>query len=208
MGIGATGVPITMKRALDNPTGSGDRRALQENGASRSCGRSHATSAGTLWMHLAVIVLLLTAGATLAYDGPTAGLEVGIPNGGSVVLDARAVMPLLDFPVQEQSVQFSARADLSYAIPAGGLPSLSASGIVSTVVGPEFFGLEPYLGAGVGLGFVAQGTVLTLHGLAGVRLPVAGGLFLVTEGQVTGGSGGLLGLGVGLGFEFSFGGER
>lgn len=153
-----------------------------------------------LLRRVALTALVLLSCSAYAQDG----LEVGVglfPTSG-VVANARVALPLFD----TDDVTHGVRADVSYAFE--GAPALAATYLLNGA--PEGDPYTRYLGAGLGVAFETGGAssiVASAHGLAGVRIPIAGGLHAFTEAIVAGnGFGASLDLGVGV--AYTFGGDQ
>lgn len=151
-----------------------------------------------------VRVAILTLLSAIAMSAHAEGLELGLgtyPFDG-FSLGARAVLPLFEM----NDVQHAGRADVAYGF--SGLPAFSVSYLLRG--GPVDSQVVRYLGAGVGVSFASEplGSVLVSgHGLAGLRVPLYGGLAAFGEVVVAGnGLGSRLSLGAGV--SFAFGGDR
>ena len=160
--------------------------------------------------HLVAVVLLfiltLTAGTTgRAYDGFTVALAGGIPVGGAMVLNARAIAPLLTIEPAEP-VDLAVRADVSYAIGGSELPSVGVTGLLA---GPKAADLPvaSYLGAGLSTSLSNLSSV-SWQVVTGWRVPVVDPLQLVFELQLAGLGLDLVAPTASLGVEFTFGGGQ
>ena len=122
------------------------------------------------------------------------------------MLNGRAIYPLLTLDRDDEPVDIAARADVSYSLGRGGMPSVGLSGVLA---GPVEVGtpLSSYVGAGLAANLSRQLT-MTWHLISGWRLALVGPFRLVTEVQVAGGGTQLVAPAISLGLEFTFGGNR
>lgn len=150
-----------------------------------------------------VRVAILTLLATLAVTAQAEGLELGIatyPFDG-FSLSAHALLPLFEL----DGVQHAGRADVAYGF--SGLPAVSASYLLRGQ--PDGSRVLRYLGAGLGVSFAPEplaGALVSGHALAGLRVPLAGGLGAFGEVVVAGNALGSR-LSLGAGVSFAFGGN-
>ena len=157
------------------------------------------------WRQLTILFLCCLAGSGLAYGGFTVGLTTNLPPQGAFVVNARAVYPFLELQHQQELLQVSGRADVSYGLGLG-LPAVAVSGVLSSHGYPHS-PVERYLGAGAGVSFTPDGPLVAALFFTGARVPVVSSLHgvvevqLVTTGSITVPS-------VSLGLDYSFGGSR
>jgi len=145
---------------------------------------------------LALLVALATSVA-----GANQGLTFGVSlNPIDLVANASVTVPMF----VSGEAQHAARADISYAF--RGLPAVSATYLLRDA---EPQGVQTYVGAGAGVGFL-DGTSLqpmvTLHGLAGGVVPVVGGLGAFGE-VVVGGNALATTMRLAFGVSYALGGD-
>lgn len=158
----------------------------------------------------ATTLVLLVGGSALAFDGFTVGAGTSLPYRGLLVLNATAVQPIVDFERhfehEEEALQLSARADVSYGVGLG-LPALAAGAVLSSAGSYE---IERYLGISSGISFAGNNLADPALGLlfyGGVRLPVTSGLHSAVEVQLAA-TGYATVPSVNLALEYTFGGGK